>query len=71
MYIDVLVSKLFHDEVPETFPILSAILLPIKSSAASAAFRISLFEVVLSVPLKFLPAFLPIYFLLFLAKDKN
>ena len=40
----VTVSKLFCDEVLETFVILSAILLPIKSPVASAVFGIALFE---------------------------
>ena len=42
------VSELLCGEVFETFVILSAILLPIKSLVASAVFRIALFDAVLS-----------------------
>ena len=41
------VSELLCDEVLETFVILSAILLPIKSPVAPAVFWIALFEAVL------------------------
>ena len=44
----IVVSELFYCEVFETFVILLAILLPIKSPVASAVFWITLFEVVLS-----------------------
>ena len=42
------VSELLCDDFLETFVILSANLLPIESPVASAAFRIALFEAVLS-----------------------
>ena len=83
----VTVSELFCGEIFETFVILSAILLPIKSPIASAIFRIAVFEAVLSASvanylawsrsfwlcllLKFLLIFLSTFFLIFLAKDKN
>ena len=73
----VTVSELFRCEDFEVFVILSAVLLPIKSSAASAFFWIALFEAVLSasvadclawsrsfwlyLPLKFFLIFLPIF----------
>ena len=44
----VIVSKFFCSELLETFVILSAILLTIKSPVTSATFSIILFEVVLS-----------------------
>ena len=44
----VIVSELFRGKFFETFIILSAVLLPIKSPVASAVFQITLFEVVLS-----------------------
>ena len=81
------VSELFCGEFLETFVILSAILLPIKSAVPSAVFWITLFKVVLSasladylplsrsfwlyLPSKFLLIFLPIFLPIFLGKDKN
>ena len=44
----VTVSELSCCELSETFVILLAILLPIKSPVASAVFRITFFEIVLS-----------------------
>ena len=83
----VTVSQLFLGKILETFVILSAILLPVISPAASTVFWIALFERVLGasvadclarsrsfypyLPLTFLLMFLPIFLTIFLAKDKN
>ena len=80
-------SELFCGKPLETFVILLAILLVIKSLVASAVFWKTLFEEVLSasvanylawlrsfwlyLPLKFLHIFSPIFFIYILAKDKN
>ena len=81
------VSELFCGEVFKTLAILSAILFLIKSPVASAVFWIALCYTVLSasiadclpwstifwlyLPLEFLFIYLPIFLLIFLAKDKN
>ena len=83
----VTVSELFYCKIFETFVVLLAILLPIKSPVDSAVFSINIFEIILSasvadylarsrsfwlyLPLKVLLRFLPISLPMFLAKDKN
>ena len=83
----VTVFALFCYKVSEIFVTLSEILLPIKSPAASASFLIALFKGDLStsfgdclawwrifwlyLPLKILLRFLPKFFIIFLARDKN
>ena len=82
----IIIFELFYGDIFETFIILSAIFLPIKSPVASAVFWIALFEAVLSasisdclassrrfwlyLPLKFVFIFLPFFGHIFWQKAK-